>query len=69
MTCIEPHPCNVAILYAVVDNTTLQFSKGNNLDDLLGQIRKHPLITFTYPCAGILKPSNAQGFYSSNAQE
>ena len=36
------------------------------------QIGKHPLITFTCPCAGILKPSNAhcaQGFYSCNAQE
>ena len=32
------------------------------------QVGKHPLITFTCPCAGILKPSNAQEFYSSNAQ-
>ena len=27
------------------------------------------LFTFTFPCAEILNPSNAQGFYSSNAQE
>ena len=33
------------------------------------QIGKHPFITFTSPCAGILKTTNAQGFYSSNAQK
>ena len=40
-----------------------------NETQTLHEIGKHPLITFTSPCAGILKTSNAQGFYSSNAQE
>ena len=46
--------------------TSVQFSSNRYRYD---QIGKHPLITFTCPCAGILKPSNAQGFYSCNAQE